>query len=324
MLDSQTFSCQKIAVVFLQPGDKAGISNENVVVSSLSGKVKCRIPFQQIFTLILVGNVSISSALMHQARKKRFCVILMDASFRVQERIGALHEGNTKVRRLQYTCPKLEIVQHIIANKIANQKALLKRQRHKQQGVLNAILSLEECQFRLTQCRSLNEIRACEGTASQVYFKNHFNNLKWKARKPREKHDPINAMLDLGYSILFVFIESLLSIYDYDLYCGFLHADAPKRKSLVCDMMEPFRPLIDQTIKEALNLKEFSPDDFSLYNNQYRLKSGKKARYVEIIFKALIDNKMRLFQYMLYFYRAFIGQKDAELYPVFSLEEKEM
>ncbi len=319
MLDTQTFLHQKIAVVFVQPGDKAGISNQNVVVTGSDGKVRIKIPCQQLFVLFLIGSISISTVLIHQARKFRFCIVLLDSSFRETETIGVHHQGNTKIRRLQYTRPAFELARHLIVNKVVNQKELLKHQRDKSTSVLNAIRLLEECEYHLKESRTLNDIRGNEGTASQVYFRNHFNNLKWNARKPREKNDPINAMLDLGYSLLFVFIESLLSIYDFDLYCGVLHADAPKRKSLVCDIMEPFRPIIDKTIKDALNLRQFTPDDFSLYNGQWRLNSGKSAQYLSVLFAPLIEQKAVLFQYMLYFYRAFVSQKDISQYPIFAL-----
>ena len=319
MLDTQTFLHQKIAVVFVRPGDKAGISNQNVVVTGTGGEVRIRIPCRQLFVLFLVGNISISTALIHQARKFRFCIVLLDPSFRETETIGVHHQGNSKIRRLQYTCPTFEVARHLIVNKVANQKELLIHQRDKSPGVLNAIRLLEECEYHLAESRTLDDIRGNEGTASQVYFRNHFNNLKWHARKPREKNDPINTMLDLGYSLLFVFIESLLSIYDFDLYCGVLHADAPKRKSLVCDIMEPFRPIIDKTIKDALNLRQFTTNDFSLYNGQWRLNSGKSAHYLSVLFAPLIEQKDVLFQYMLYYYRAFVSQKDISQYPIFAL-----
>ena len=61
---------------------------------------------------------------------------------------------------------------------------------------------------------------AYEGLASKLYFRNHFNNVLWIGRKPRIKRDYVNAVLDIGYTILFSFIDALLSCYGFDTYCG--------------------------------------------------------------------------------------------------------
>ena len=37
-----------------------------------------------------------------------------------------------------------------------------------------------------------------------------------------------------------------------------------KRKSLICDLMEPFRCIVDRTIRTAINRKQFSEKDFAI------------------------------------------------------------
>ena len=59
---------------------------------------------------------------------------------------------------------------------------------------------------------------AYEGLASKLYFRNHFNNVLWIGRKLRIKRDYVNAVLDIGYTILFSFIDALLSCYGFDTY----------------------------------------------------------------------------------------------------------
>lgn len=43
------------------------------------------------------------------------------------------------------------------------------------------------------------------------------------------------------------------------------------RKSLVCDIMEPFRPIIDWRVRIGINLRQFKEDDFVKINNQWHL-----------------------------------------------------
>lgn len=42
-----------------------------------------------------------------------------------------------------------------------------------------------------------------------------------------------------------------------DVYCGVLHTMFYMRKSLVCDVMEPFRAIVDEQVKKSLNLGQF-------------------------------------------------------------------
>lgn len=76
------------------------------------------------------------------------------------------------------------------------------------------------------------------------------------------KTDPLNVTLDIGYSVLFNFIESFVRIFGFDIYVGVYHRTWFKRKSLICDLMEPFRCIIDHAILLAFNRKQFTIDDF--------------------------------------------------------------
>lgn len=106
---------------------------------------------------------------------------------------------------------------------------------------------------------------------AKLYFKHEFDCVDWKGRKPRIKSDYVNSILDIGYSMLFNVIDSLLDLFGFDVYCGVLHKEFYMRKSLVCDLMEPFRPIIDTQIRKSINLKQFSESDFNFRNGAYVL-----------------------------------------------------
>ena len=111
-----------------------------------------------------------------------------------------------------------------------------------------------------------------EGSASRVYFPQIFNNVNWKGRKPRIKNDYINSTLDIGYTMLFNIVDSLLRLYGFDVYQGVYHKEFYMRKSLACDLMEPMRPLIDFKVRKAINLKQCKQEDFKVYyNSQWTL-----------------------------------------------------
>ncbi len=109
--------------------------------------------------------------------------------------------------------------------------------------------------------------------------------------------------------------------YGFDVYNGVLHKQFYMRKSLVCDLVEPFRPLIDIQIKKAINRQQCKEDDFDIINGRWVLKWGKNADYTVFLTQPLLHRKKDLFIYVQSYYRAFMKQKPAQDYPVMQMEE---
>ena len=82
----------------------------------------------------------------------------------------------------------------------------------------------------------------------------YFDNVQWNGRKPRIKSDYVNVVLDIGYTMLFNIVDAMLQVYGFDTYYGVFHKCFYMRKSLVCDIMEPIRPIIDYEVRKAINL----------------------------------------------------------------------
>lgn len=160
-----------------------------------------------------------------------------------------------------------------------------------------------------------------EGVSAKIYFQSLFSKYDWKKREPQTKIDIINTLLDIGYTILFNFIDCLLEMYGFDTYVGILHTQFYHRKSLVCDIVEPFRPIIDYTIVKALNLSQIDERDFWKKQNQYILYWKKSAKYVSLFLNSIIAYKNEIFFFIQLYYRAFIRNKKIEEYPIFDLEE---
>ncbi|WP_314813750.1 CRISPR-associated endonuclease Cas1, partial [Porphyromonas endodontalis] len=136
-------------------------------------------------------------------------------------------------------------------------------------------------------------------------------------RRPRIKCDALNATLDIGYTILFNYVECFLRMFGFDLYVGVFHRLWFRRKSLVCDLMEPFRCIIDKTVRAAYNHNLFSPKDFEVHKGEYVLKHEKNQDYCKVFFDALIPYKMEVFRYVRQYYRCFMQCKSALQYPQF-------
>ena len=321
MLTAPDFSKKQIVVVMFSEGEKLAVSNDNLAVKTKDGKIRFQTTCYRIFLVVAVGNCSLTSVVIRQARKFNFFIALMTSGFRLYALIGAEKEGNFLLHKKQYAYDGLDIAKVIVKNKIHNQNSLLKSVRNKSDAVKEAIQYLNDYSSKADTAVSINELMAYEGLASKIYFKNHFNNVMWQGRQPRLKRDYINSSLDVGYTLLFSFIDSLLESYGFDVYCGIFHRQFYMRKSLVCDMVEPFRPIIDHTVKKAINLKQIKPEDFILINNQYQLQWKESPRYVKLFMEPILERKDGIFLYIKDYYRSFM--KDAEIsdYPFYDYTE---
>ena len=88
----------------------------------------------------------------------------------------------------------------------------------------------------------------------------------------------------------------------------------------MCDLVEPFRPIVDQAIRNAYKLGQINNDDFSFVQNQYRIIGKPAQPYIALLLKAILAHKNELFLYIQQYYRAFMQDKDIVEYPYFNLE----
>ncbi len=319
MITAPDFAKKQIVFVFFSEGDKMSFSNDNIIVKDTEGKVKFQCTCYRLFVIYAIGHYSITSALIQKAKKFGFFIALMTPGFRLYSIIGAEKDGNTLLKQKQYSYDSLDIAKHIVKNKINNQSAVLLQVRDKSDAVKEAADTITKYAQAIDNTDDIQQIMAYEGLSSRLYFKNHFNNILWNGRQPRLKKDVVNIALDIGYTLLFTFVDAILLSYDFDTFKGVLHTQFYMRKSLTCDIVEPFRVLIDKQIKKGINLKQIKDEDFILINNQYRLKWQKSADYVKTLMTPLIESKEKIFCYIQSYYRAFMKDDKIENYPVFEL-----
>ena len=135
---------------------------------------------------------------------------------------------------------------------------------------------------------------------------------------PRAKVDVTNVLMDIGYSFLFNFIDALLGLYGFDSYKGVYHQLFFQRKSLACDLVEPFRCLIDQQIIKSYNLKQINKKDFFVKNGKIFLSYQNQQKYLEIFSSCIMAKKVQLFKYIRDFYYCILNDKTN--YPFFELK----
>ncbi len=277
--------------------------NENLTIKK-EGKIVQQVPFHKIFSVFIVGNCTLTSVFIKKCMKYGVILVLMEKNFSVYSIIGGETEGNFLLREKQYLSKNnLEQTQWVVENKITNQTELIKKIRSKTEKEKESINFLKKLNQKISDAKNPKEILGLEGNASKIFFQTYFKDMNWRGRKPRTKYDELNVLFDIGYTYLFNFIDSHLRLYGFDTYKGFYHTEFYQRKSLTCDLVEPFRCLIDESIRKAYNLKQFDLKDFEVRKNEYHLKRGNGKKYAKIFLEAIMERKEEIFVYLQSYYR---------------------
>ena len=283
------------------------------------GKIKHQSTCYRLFMIFIVGNISITSGLIQRSKKFGFAICLMSTTFKVYEVLGSRMEGNTLLRKHQYAYSETDIGRKIEQNKIINQTEVLKQIRNKSEYLKEGINLLENLSSTLESETDYLAIMGIEGNAAKIYFPRMFENVKWNGRKPRIKNDYINVTLDIGYTMLFNIVDAILQVYGFDTYYGVFHKCFYMRKSLVCDIMEPMRPIIDYSVRKAINLGQCKEEHFEEYNRRWCLKYKNNPAYIQFLMTSILEFKNDIFMYIQKYYRYIMKMKSAEDIPVFKI-----
>ncbi len=126
---------------------------------------------------------------------------------------------------------------------------------------------------KLRKAKSIKDILQVEGNASRAYYQQweFSKEWRWNGRHGKTSFnsnalDPINSMLNLGYSLLAQQMSEILLKKGFELSIGFMHMSETSNRywnMLAYDFVEPYRIWIDDTIKEMIAEKEIKPKDFT-------------------------------------------------------------
>lgn len=290
------------------------------MVKDKNGKTKHQSTCYRLFMICVIGDISITSGLIQRSKKFGFSICLMSTTFKVYEVLGARMEGNTLLRTHQYAYQDNEIGRKIEQNKIVNQRNALKKIRSKNEYVKEGVGLLNEMVEKLDATQDYLTIMGVEGNAAKVYFPRIFDCVSWNGRKPRIKSDYLNVTLDIGYTMLFNIVDAMLQVYGFDTYYGVFHKCFYMRKSLVCDLMEPMRPIIDYAVRKAIRLGQCKADDFGQDKNRWYLEWKNNPAYIRFLMEAILEYKDAIFLYVQQYYRFFMKMKSVEKMPLFLYE----
>ena len=324
MLSLPDFRQKQIVICFAGEGQKLSFRNDNLLVTDYEDTILLQATCHRIVAVWLIGGATLTTGILERSKKFGFPIQMLSYYFRPYGVWNSATEGNTILRKKQYEYNEFGIAGRLVNNKINNQVGLLKTMRDKESELKEAIEKMNDYAGLALKTTDLQSLLGIEGSATRLFFGHWYADMGWQFRRPRTKCDIINTTLDIGYTFLFNMIECMLNLYGFDLYQGVYHRQFYQRKSLVCDLVEPFRCIIDKQVKRAYNLKQLQAKDFTEARGQYFLKMDKHKEYSKWLLPALLEHKEAIFTYVQSYYRCFIRNKPIEEYPMFNINTQQL
>jgi len=210
-------------------------------------------------------------------------------------------DSHVQTRIAQYETLKdgrgLEIAKKFVLGKLEGQNQVLKKYGLRQFGFkkIERVKNLEI--DNLTQLRK--KLLAYESHASRAYFQRIFalfpESVRPEGRRTFKAYDGINNLFNLGYELLSWKVHKALVNAKLEPYLGFLHSEQYGKPSLVCDMMELYRFLIDDYLIE--HFRKISKKQFVTKKEAItRKKVGKREYLNDLDSKKLMRGLNRFFE----------------------------
>ncbi len=106
-------------------------------------------------------------------------------------------------------------------------------------------------------------------------------------RVKREPNDAFNACINYLYGMLRNQVETAILSIGLDPALGVMHRDGYCLPSLVFDIMEPFRPIIDRVLLTAALQNQFKDDIIILSENKLRISKPGRKQLLELFINKL-------------------------------------
>ena len=263
---------QRFPLYVQQPGGSVHLDGERLVVK-IEGQEAGSAGLETISQLVLMGSVHVSTPATHACLSRGIPIVYLSGTGWFYGYARGLGHRNAALRVAQYTQAsepevRQRIINTLIANKIANSRVLLRRNGQAPASVLGQLADLAQA---ATVARDPEELLGIEARAARLYFEHFATMLKapatpafdFTARTRRPPTDPVNALLSFLYTLLLKDWTLTLETVGFDPFFGFFHAPRHGKPALALDLMEPFRPLVaESVVLTVLNNGEVKPEDF--------------------------------------------------------------
>ena len=231
-----------------------------------AGEKELAVSAHKVQSILITTGVLLSSDAVQLAAEHNIDVVFLDPRGDPFARVWQGRMGSTAaIRRRQLeiadAAEGLAVVRDWVRAKLRHQAEFLEELARRRPGTeedfVLALTTLRDGQDHLQNLTgTLDEQRGTvmglEGAAGRGYFaclsKLMPENYRFDGRSRQPAKDGFNAALNYTYGVLYSLVEKACVCAGLDPFVGLLHTDNYNKKSLVFDMIEPFRILGDRTV----------------------------------------------------------------------------
>lgn len=253
----------------------------------------------EISQVAIFGSAVLTTPALHECLRREIPVTWLSyGGWFIGHTVG-VGRRNVETRIHQYQASFnadrcLDLARRLVAGKILNSRTLLRRNwrgADDSPAPKELLAALREDMRHAGRASSLAVLLGVEGAAASRYFQNFRSMLReasdglqfdFSTRNRRPPKDPVNALLSFAYAMLTREWTMALSAVGLDPYRGFYHQPRFGRPALALDMMEPFRPLVaDSVVLTVINNGEVRPEDFVSAAGGCNLKDGGRKKFIQ-------------------------------------------
>ena len=246
--------------------------------------------------VVLGQSGSISIDAIHWLRAQNIAITFLDSYGNIATHFIPWEHKALSMKRRQASLPEddqLEMANYILQKKIKGQYLNLQYiikayddfdwwDSARQERIDSALGILMKKQEMIAEYSTIDGKRIQESHAALSYWQSIEGiPIKWqksnnvpqhwltincrtspKSGSPRFAVDPFNAVLNYLYTVAATSIGQACNCYHIDADFGIIHADHEVRSSLVYDIIEPVRPIIDRNVFDYFMNNLFKKKDF--------------------------------------------------------------
>lgn len=200
-----------------------------------------KIHLSEISSIMLqTMRVYISAYLMAELAKSKISLVYSDERHNPVGQALPLYGAHNVSKRIQEQLAwgepiKKRVWQRVVREKIRQQAAVLSDRDLPEARVLKA---------------AIDEVRSGDTTNREAYAARVYFQALFGQGFSRDINCPVNDALNYGYAVLLSSVNREIVSRGYLTQCGICHHSEYNEFNLACDLMEPFRPIVDRMVDE--------------------------------------------------------------------------
>lgn len=263
----------------------------------------------KVESIILCNKATLSTQAVALALEHNIDIVFLDGYGDPVGRVWFSKLGSTAlIRRKQLeastTLEGTRLATDMVRQKLENQSKFLKKLMQARPGkealFEKPIQTVEDAASRLPADDLIDAVRgrimAIEGTSGTAYFKCISKLMperyQFSGRSKHPARDPFNAALNYCFGILYGRVEKACILAGLDPYVGFMHTDNYNKRSLVFDLIEPFRIFGEQTTVYLFTGRKMRDEYFEEKEGAVSLNDNGKPIVIEAM-NAHLDESVR-------------------------------